>query len=122
MACSATSNGEEILMIEKEKKTKTRKNVTTAVQSGAIESVAPKQTRKKAGPVAMPANGTAPKKKTTRKKATPKVTEIGVSHEAIARLAHRYWAERGGQHGHHEEDWLRAERELLGKASKIRAA
>ncbi len=102
-------------MIEKEKKTK--KNGTTAVQSGAIETVAPKQTRKKGGPVAMPVNGTAPKKKTTRKKATLKVTEIGVSHEEIARLAHRYWAERGGQHGHHEEDWLRAERELLGKAS-----
>jgi hypothetical protein len=117
MACSATSNGEEILMIEKEKKTKTRKNVTTAVQSDAGETAVPKKTRKKASPVAMLASGTAPKKKTTRTKPMPKVTEIGVSHEEIARLAHRYWAERGGQHGHHEEDWLRAERELLGKAS-----
>jgi hypothetical protein len=45
------------------------------------------------------------------------VTEIGASHEQIAKLAHRYWAERGHQHGHHEEDWLRAEQELRGKAS-----
>lgn len=41
----------------------------------------------------------------------------GVAHEDIARLAHRYWAERGYQHGDHESDWLRAERELRGKAS-----
>ena len=51
----------------------------------------------------------APRKKTVKAKA--------VSQEQIAELAHRYWAERGHQHGHHEEDWLRAERELLGKAS-----
>ncbi|HLY41614.1 MAG TPA: DUF2934 domain-containing protein [Terracidiphilus sp.] len=39
------------------------------------------------------------------------------SHEEIARLAHRLWAERGRQHGHDAEDWLRAEQQLLGKAS-----
>jgi hypothetical protein len=46
-----------------------------------------------------------------------KVTEIRVSHEQVAMLAHKFWTERGYQHGHHEEDWLRAEQELLGKAS-----
>ena len=55
----------------------------------------------------------APSKKTV----TPKVTAMAVSHEQIAELAHRYWAERGRQHGHDAEDWLRAERALLGKAS-----
>lgn len=40
-----------------------------------------------------------------------------VSHEEVAKLAHQFWAERGCQHGHHEEDWLRAEHELRGKAS-----
>jgi hypothetical protein len=45
------------------------------------------------------------------------VTAIGVSHEEIARLAHKFWAERGRQHGHDAEDWLRAEQELRGKAS-----
>jgi len=55
----------------------------------------------------------APSKKTVK----TKVTAMAVSHEQIAELAHRYWAERGRQHGHDAEDWLRAERELLGKAS-----
>jgi hypothetical protein len=45
------------------------------------------------------------------------VTSIGPSPEEIARLAHKYWAERGFQHGAAEQDWLRAERELRGIAS-----
>lgn len=49
--------------------------------------------------------------------ALAKVTPITVSHEKVAELAHRFWAERGGTHGHHEEDWFRAEQELRGKAS-----
>jgi hypothetical protein len=35
------------------------------------------------------------------------------SHDEIARLAYAYWEARGRQHGCHEEDWYRAERELL---------
>ena len=46
-----------------------------------------------------------------------KVTPISISHERVAELAHRLWAERGHGHGHHEEDWFRAEQELRGKAS-----
>lgn len=34
-------------------------------------------------------------------------------HEAIAKLAFLYWEERGCQGGSPEEDWLRAERELM---------
>jgi len=45
------------------------------------------------------------------------VTQMKLSHEQVARLAHQFWAERGRQHGHHEEDWFRAEQELRGKAS-----
>jgi hypothetical protein len=42
------------------------------------------------------------------------VSEIrAVPREQIAALAHRFWAERGYQHGHDAEDWLRAEQELL---------
>ncbi len=40
-----------------------------------------------------------------------------VSHEAVAQLAHRFWAERGHRHGQHVDDWFRAEQELRGKAS-----
>jgi hypothetical protein len=56
---------------------------------------------------------TAPKAKNT----TGTVTSIGPSPEEIARLAHKYWAERGFQHGAADQDWLRAERELRGIAS-----
>jgi len=37
--------------------------------------------------------------------------------EEIERLARQFWAQRGYQDGHAEQDWLRAERELLQKAS-----
>lgn len=63
---------------------------------------------------AAPANGAAP----TNGAIHSNVTEMKASHDQIAQLAHRYWAERGHKHGHHVEDWLRAEHELLsGKAS-----
>jgi hypothetical protein len=45
------------------------------------------------------------------------VVAVVPSHEEIAQLASRYWAERGWQDGFAEQDWLRAERELLGIAS-----
>ncbi len=59
-------------------------------------------------------------KKTVVKKAVAK-TGIAivkpVTHEEVAALAQRFWAERGYQDGHHLEDWHRAEQELRGKAS-----
>lgn len=39
------------------------------------------------------------------------------THEQIAELACKYWAQRGYTDGHHEEDWFRAEQELRAKAS-----
>jgi len=64
------------------------------------------------------ASASGPKPIAAKRKASAKVSEIrAVSHEQIAALAHRFWAERGFQHGHDAEDWLRAEHELLGKAS-----
>ena len=39
------------------------------------------------------------------------------SPEEIARLAHKYWHDRGRGDGHAEQDWLRAEGELRGRAS-----
>ena len=56
-------------------------------------------------------------KKTAAAPKKAEVTTIAVSREEIARLAHRIWAERGHQHGRAEEDWLRAEELLRGKAS-----
>lgn len=70
-----------------------------------------------------------PRKTATKKKADPVTADpvttnrhaiendSTVSHVDIATLAHSYWKERGHKHGHHEEDWFRAEQELRGKAS-----
>lgn len=57
-------------------------------------------------------------KKTTAKTKTvaEKVTAYTPTHEEIARLAQQYWAERGHHDGQAEQDWLRAEQELM-KAS-----
>lgn len=68
------------------------------------------------------ANVTAkPRKKAVKTKDEPANAEAShnsrASHDEIARLAHQYWLERGKQHGSHEEDWLRAEKELRRKAS-----
>jgi hypothetical protein len=38
---------------------------------------------------------------------------VSVDKDAIARLAYTYWEMRGCVDGSPEEDWLRAERELL---------
>ena len=59
--------------------------------------------------------------KTRAKVAEAKTVDVAASrtptYEEIAQLAERYWAERGWQDGYAEQDWLRAERELLGVAS-----
>jgi len=39
-----------------------------------------------------------------------------IDREAIAALAYSFWVERGCVGGSPEEDWLRAERELLERA------
>jgi hypothetical protein len=39
------------------------------------------------------------------------------THDEIARLAHSFWEARGHTHGASEQDWYRAERELLNRPS-----
>jgi DUF2934 family protein len=41
-----------------------------------------------------------------------------VDHEEIARLAYAYWEARGGNWGSPQEDWFRAEQELILSRSK----
>jgi len=74
---------------------------------------------KKAKAPAKPrATGTKAKTTTAKKQTVAeKVTATTPTHEEIARLAQQYWAERGWQDGKAEEDWLRAERELMQMAS-----
>jgi len=61
------------------------------------------------------AAGTA--KKAPTRKAAAENTPAVPSRDEIARLAEKYWAERGHQDGHAEQDWLRAEQELMKRAS-----
>lgn len=62
------------------------------------------------------AAGTA-KKASTKKAAGTNGAPRVPTHDEIAHLARQYWAERGHQDGHAEQDWLRAERELMKQAS-----
>jgi hypothetical protein len=81
----------------------------------------PRATKPKAAPKTEGAGETKPRKAPAKKTAgaaqpTP-INGSGPSHEQIAELARKYWAQRGYIDGHHEEDWHRAEQELRGKAS-----
>ena len=40
-----------------------------------------------------------------------RATRRAPTHEEIARRAYEFYLERGGEHGHAEEDWARAESE-----------
>lgn len=86
-------------MTESAKKTTTPKKPRTT----ASKTVAP----------AIAAKTAAAKTKTVKAKLAP----VPASHDQIALLAHRFWNERGRQDGYDRQDWLRAEQQLLGKAS-----
>jgi len=95
---------------ENVKKTKTTAKPKTAVrtQAGETESAVK----------AAPAVATKKAVKTASKAKTIDVAAASApSYTEIAQLAERYWAERGWQDGHAEQDWLRAEQELAGAAS-----
>jgi hypothetical protein len=60
------------------------------------------------------ANGTAKRRKPAAKKQTTVAPTAPAqpTREEIARLAEKYWMERGRPEGSPELDWLRAEQEL----------
>ena len=94
-------------MAETIKKTKT---AAKAAKAPAAKAIAAKSPAAKAPAKARKAPA---KKAAILTMASPKP----VSHDEVAKLAHQFWSERGFQHGHHEEDWHRAEEMLRGKAS-----
>jgi hypothetical protein len=68
----------------------------------------------------MPAPKATNAEKTTKPRKTPVKKKEAVpeaashpSYDQIAELARKYWAERGYTDGQAEQDWLRAEQELL---------
>jgi hypothetical protein len=91
------------------KKTKAPAKAKSAVKAKAGEA----EGAVKAAPAAAA-------KKTVKAPVKAKTVDVAAatpSYTEIAQLAERYWAERGWQDGYAEQDWLRAERELLGAAS-----
>ena len=58
-----------------------------------------------------------PRKTAAKKEKVAQPAAIRPSHEQIEQLARSYWEQRGHQDGFAEQDWLRAEQELLKMAS-----
>jgi hypothetical protein len=94
------------------------KKATTAAKKSAT---APKTAVKKAAAVKTAAKKVAAKKavakkaparKAVAKKATTTAKKAAPTHEEIAKLAHHYFSQRGYEHGSHDDDWARAEKEL----------
>jgi Protein of unknown function (DUF2934) len=56
-------------------------------------------------------------KAASKTKKSDVVATSAPSYAEIAQRAEQYWAERGWQDGYAEQDWLRAEQELVGAAS-----
>jgi hypothetical protein len=72
------------------------------------------ETVKKAKTPAKPRKTAAKKEKVAAKAAS---SPSMPPREEIEKLARAYWEQRGYQDGYAEQDWLRAEQELLQKAS-----
>jgi hypothetical protein len=89
----------------------------TATPRKGIELVAKVEAPKKTKAVAKPRK-TATKKENVVAISQPKF----VSREMIEQVAYQFWAQRGYQHGHALEDWIKAEQELLGRASQSSTA
>ena len=85
-------------------------------KSGAAAKAAAKP-RKPAEKTAAETRSTGNKSSVKKPVASANGTSGSITHDQVALLAHRFWIERGRKHGHHEEDWFRAERELRAKAS-----
>ena len=49
----------------------------------------------------------------------PDAGQAGVTREDVERLAYSYWEARGGNGGSAEEDWYRAEQELMALARAV---
>jgi len=84
---------------------------TTTSRKG-IELVAKAEEPKKAA-AAPKTRKIAPKKEKVVAISQPRV----VSRKMIEQVAYQNWVQRGYQHGFALEDWIKAEQELLGRAS-----
>ena len=93
-----------------------RKSVEAAEAAPVVAE--PKKTVRKAATKPQSAPMSAAHKHHSKKNAepvmeTPTAAPISITREAIAQLAYSYWEARGRQDGSPDQDWLRAEQELL---------
>ncbi|MGD1074173.1 MAG: DUF2934 domain-containing protein [Bryobacteraceae bacterium] len=89
-----------------------KNNVAKECVSAAAAAPAPARRR----PAASRTKHAAAEQVTAEVKTSqPTTIAIEPSREEIAKLAYLYWEARGCQGGSQEEDWLRAERELLSR-------
>ena len=92
----------------------TAPRTATVLRKGTDKLAKPEAVKVKAAAkptaIAKPKAAAAPK-------AAPKPRLLEVTREKIQQVAYQYWAERGYPHGSALQDWLRAEQELLQKAS-----
>jgi hypothetical protein len=95
-----------------------RKPVETETAPVAAEVAQPKKTVRKTASKAKSAAGSAAHKHHAKSIESAVETSVvqpaaTITHEAIASLAYSFWEARGRQGGSAEQDWLRAESELL---------
>jgi hypothetical protein len=88
----------------KEKKPSSE-SVPKAPRKSAAKKAAAAPAKSAAKKIAKPAAAPAP----------PLTAGAADLHEQIRQLAYQYYCERGGLHGAHDEDWLRAELEVLSR-------
>jgi hypothetical protein len=87
---------------------------TTATSRKGIELVAKVEAPKKTKAAAAP----KPRKTATKKENIVAISQSKVvSRETIEQVAYQKWVQRGYQHGYALEDWIKAEQELLERAS-----
>jgi hypothetical protein len=95
-----------------------RKPVEAETAPVVAEAAQPKKTVRKTASKPKSATGSAAHKHHAKSiesvVETPVVQPaVTITHEAVATLAYSFWEARGCQGGSPEQDWLRAERELL---------
>jgi hypothetical protein len=111
----AANPTEEIIMADTVKKAKATAAKTTAPKTTAAKTTAAKAITIKAAAAKETAKPVTTEAKNGKVAQPSKLTMP--SRAEIEKLAKRYWAQRGYQDGYAEQDWLRAEQELLQRAS-----
>ena len=107
------TTGAEVSSPATEAKSKRAKTTTPIATEAPVQ---PEPAGRKRNATAQPA--AVSHKHTVKKTSEPaeqpaKATPRPVAHDEIAKLAYAYWEARGRTGGSPEQDWLRAERELL---------